>query len=165
MIDLGLNQNKIKEIKYEVKEGKTVIFKLNNFTLEDVEIVEENEKEDKKESNSEFENRKTREMINVAKSSFKFGELNTQKKKEINNSLKNVLDETFEKTKDIIKEDARVDSKIIKERIEDRTKEEYYNGDPNDEYSKIKSFGDVDVEKTEFVDFLKDKPYDNKNDE
>ena len=40
MIDLGLNQYKIKEIKYEVKEGKTVIFKLNNFNLEDVEIVE-----------------------------------------------------------------------------------------------------------------------------
>ena len=40
MIDLGLNQNKIKEIKYELKEGKTVIFKLDNFNLEDVEIVE-----------------------------------------------------------------------------------------------------------------------------
>jgi hypothetical protein len=38
MIDLGLNQYKIKEIKYEVKEGKTVIFKLNNFNLEDVTI-------------------------------------------------------------------------------------------------------------------------------
>lgn len=40
MIDLGLNQYKISEIKYEVKEGKTVIFKLRNFNLEDVEIVE-----------------------------------------------------------------------------------------------------------------------------
>ena len=40
MIDLGLNQYKIQEIKYEVKEGKTVIFKLHNFNLEDVEIVE-----------------------------------------------------------------------------------------------------------------------------
>ena len=39
MIDLGLNQNKIKEIKYEVKEGKTVIFKLQNSNLEDVEII------------------------------------------------------------------------------------------------------------------------------
>lgn len=38
MIDLGLNQYKVKEIRYEVKEGKTVIFKLNNFNLEDVEI-------------------------------------------------------------------------------------------------------------------------------
>ena len=41
MIDLGLNQNKIKEIKYEIKEGKTVIFKLDNSNLEDVEIIEE----------------------------------------------------------------------------------------------------------------------------
>lgn len=40
MIDLGLNQYKIKEIKYEVKEGKTVIFKLRNFNLEDVEVEE-----------------------------------------------------------------------------------------------------------------------------
>lgn len=44
MIDLGLNQYKVKEIKYEVKEGKFVIFKLRNFNLEDVEIVEEKEK-------------------------------------------------------------------------------------------------------------------------
>lgn len=43
MIDLGLNQYKIKEIKYEVKEGKTVIFKLNNFNLEDV-TIETNDK-------------------------------------------------------------------------------------------------------------------------
>ena len=46
MIDLGLNQYKIKEIKYEVKEGKTVIFKLRNFNLEDVEIEENIIKED-----------------------------------------------------------------------------------------------------------------------
>ena len=49
MIDLGLNQYKITEIKYELKEGKTVIFKLNNFNLEDVEIINENTIEDKKE--------------------------------------------------------------------------------------------------------------------
>lgn len=61
MIDLGLNQYKIKEIKYEVKEGKTVIFKLRNFNLEDIEIIEneinnkeatvEEEKEESKEFN------------------------------------------------------------------------------------------------------------------
>ena len=39
MIDLGLNKYKIKEIKYEVKEGKTVIFKFRNFNLEDVDVV------------------------------------------------------------------------------------------------------------------------------
>ena len=44
MIDLGLNQYKIKEIKYEVKEGKTVIFKLNNFNLEDVTIETNDDK-------------------------------------------------------------------------------------------------------------------------
>ena len=47
MIDLGLNQYKVKEIRYEVKEGKTVIFKLNNFNLEDIEIEEEKEEEPK----------------------------------------------------------------------------------------------------------------------
>ncbi len=46
MIDLGLNQYKITEIKYELKEGKTVIFKLRDFNLEDVEIVDENKKEE-----------------------------------------------------------------------------------------------------------------------
>ena len=40
MIDLGLNQYKIKEIKYEVKENKIVTFKLHNFNLEDVTIEE-----------------------------------------------------------------------------------------------------------------------------
>lgn len=45
MIDLGLNQYKIKEIKYEVKEGKTVVFKLNNFNLEDV-VIETNDSEE-----------------------------------------------------------------------------------------------------------------------
>ena len=49
MIDLGLNQYKVKEIKYEVKEGKTVIFKLNNFNLEDVEIEEEIKEEKEEE--------------------------------------------------------------------------------------------------------------------
>ena len=45
MIDLGLNQYNVKEIRYEVKEGKTVIFKLHNFNLEDVEIIEEPKQE------------------------------------------------------------------------------------------------------------------------
>lgn len=45
MIDLSLNQYKIQEIKYEVKEGKTVIFKLHNFNLYDVEIIEETKQE------------------------------------------------------------------------------------------------------------------------
>lgn len=40
MIDLGLNQYKVKEIKYELNERKSVIFKLCNCQLEDVEIVE-----------------------------------------------------------------------------------------------------------------------------
>ena len=39
MMELGLNQSKIKEIKYEVKKGKTVVFKLNDSGLEDVEII------------------------------------------------------------------------------------------------------------------------------
>ena len=57
MIDLGLNQYKIKEIKYEVKEGKTVIFKLNNFYLEDVDIIDESNCSEPKESeNSVSEN-------------------------------------------------------------------------------------------------------------
>ena len=57
MIDLGLNQYKIKEIKYEVKEGKTVIFKFNNFNLEDVEIVLDDVEvvEETKEENTKIE--------------------------------------------------------------------------------------------------------------
>lgn len=55
MIDLGLNQYKIKEIKYEIKEGKTVIFKFNNYNLEDVEVIEEkNEKEHANEKLANF---------------------------------------------------------------------------------------------------------------
>ena len=55
MIDLGLNQYKIKEIKYEVKEGKTVVFKLRNFNLEDIEIIEnEINNEEGKEESKEF---------------------------------------------------------------------------------------------------------------
>jgi len=55
MIDLGLNQYKIKEIKYEVKEGKAVVFKLRNFNLEDIEIIEnEINNEEGKEESKEF---------------------------------------------------------------------------------------------------------------
>lgn len=38
-MELGLSQSKIKEIKYEIKKGKTVVFKLNDSDLEDVEII------------------------------------------------------------------------------------------------------------------------------
>jgi len=57
MIDLGLNQYKIKEIKYEVKEGKTVIFKFRNFNLEDVDIVLDDAEvvEETKEENTKIE--------------------------------------------------------------------------------------------------------------
>jgi len=72
-------------------------------------------------------------------------------------------EEKEEVSREIIQKDAKIDTDIIKERNKDRTKDEYYKGDPNDEYSKIKSFGDVDVEKTEFVDFLKDEPVISKN--
>ena len=72
-------------------------------------------------------------------------------------------EEKEEVSREIIQKDAKIDTDIIKERSKDRTKDEYYKGDPNDEYSKIKSFGDVDVEKTEFVDFLKDEPVISKN--
>ena len=140
MVDLGLNQYKIKEIKYEVKEGKTVVFKLHNFNLEDVEIINEEAKEDTKESRSEFENRKTREMIDVAKTSLNFSALGKEKK-EVAKPIKN---EYLEKSKKMISEDAEKDSKIIKERIEDRNQDKYYKLDPNDEYSSIKSLKDID---------------------
>jgi len=151
MIDLGLNQNKIKEIKYEIKEGKSVIFKLNDFELEDVEIINEEAKEETKESRSEFEKRKTREMIDVAKTSLNFSALGKEKKEAARDSIKDVLkvakpikNEYLEKSKKMIFEDAENDSKIIKERIEDRSQDKYYKLDPNDEYSSIKSLNDVD---------------------
>ena len=40
MVDLGLNQYKIEEIKYRVKENKIVTFKLRNFNIEDVTVEE-----------------------------------------------------------------------------------------------------------------------------
>ena len=40
MVDLGLNQYKIEEIKYRVKENKIVTFKLHNFNIEDVTVEE-----------------------------------------------------------------------------------------------------------------------------
>lgn len=40
MVDLGLNQYKIEEIKYRVKENKIVTFKLHNFNLADVTVEE-----------------------------------------------------------------------------------------------------------------------------
>ena len=151
MIDLGLNQYKITEIKYELKEGKTVIFKLRDFNLEDVEIIEEEVKEETKESRSEFEKRKTREMIDVAKTSLNFSALGKEKKEAARDSMKGFLKEArpikneyLEKSKKMISEDAEKDSKIIKERIEDRNQDKYYKLDPNDEYSSIKSLNDVD---------------------
>lgn len=68
-------------------------------------------------------------------------------------------EEKAEASREIIKKMAKEDSEIIKNRNEDRTKEYYFHGDPNDEYSKIKSFSDVNTGKTEFVEFLEDKPY------
>ena len=91
MIDLGLNQYKITEIKYELKEGKTVIFKLRDFNLEDVEIIEEEVKEETKESRSEFEKRKTREMIDVAKTSLNFSALGKEKKEAARDSMIGLL--------------------------------------------------------------------------
>lgn len=38
MIDLSLDQNKIQEIRYTLKDGKSAIFKLCDSVLEDVEI-------------------------------------------------------------------------------------------------------------------------------
>ena len=39
MIDLNLDQNKIQEIRYTLKDGKSAIFKLCDSVLEDVEII------------------------------------------------------------------------------------------------------------------------------
>ena len=43
MIELPINQYNIAEIKYNLNEKKTVIFKFNNFMLKDVEIEEKEE--------------------------------------------------------------------------------------------------------------------------
>ena len=126
MIDLGLNQYKIKEIKYELKEGKTVIFKLNYCNLEDVEIVEE---EEKQETKKQFEDRKTREMIDASKNMFSSYRTKSQNRKikslqEIGNIISEnelfVDDEltTQEKSKKLIEKDAKQDAKVIKERVE-----------------------------------------------
>lgn len=126
MIDLGLNQYKIEEIKYKVNEGKTVIFKLDNSNLVDVEVIEE---EEKQETKKQFEDRKTREMIDASKNMFSSYRTKSQDKKiknlqEIGNIIsKNeffVDDEltTQEKSKKLIEKDAKQDAKVIKERVE-----------------------------------------------
>ncbi len=255
MIDLGLNQYKIKEIKYEVKEGKTVIFKFNNFNLEDVEIIEkervccdkscachttktvydgnvadkicatdkqiidEHVETDNKKIKSRFDDLaldKSKELINKIKDvpykvmekvgtlyTFDDGAaqyeteedpyvtnderetkkqkktLDASKKGEWKEDIKNhdinpdnykmvSLDEKYkdatkeEKMKasgEIIKKMAEKDSETDKKRNADRVKDIYFSDDPNDEYSKIKSFKDIDTKKIEFVEFLKDKPF------
>ena len=244
MIDLGLNQSKIREIKYEVEKGKIIVFKLSNSVLEDVKIIEEEIKEEtaqeepveeqKEEEKKEFNlneimlTTKPKQLNDYEPVSCLKGEKGMQETLEasrhkqwkedvINNPSKptetgnalikedksnlkesitgyknrnnytksnlaeseeikafnfkqkqsDLITEKYykdeiekkETTRRIIQKMANEDSEIIKERYNDRTKNEYYHNDPNDEYSKIKSLGGIDTSKTEFVEFLKDKPY------
>ena len=68
-------------------------------------------------------------------------------------------EEKMKASGEIIKKMAEKDSEIDKKRNDDRANGIYFSDDPNDVYSKIKSFGDIDTEKTKFIEFLKDKPY------
>jgi hypothetical protein len=176
MIDLGLNQYKVKEIRYEVKEGKTVIFKLNNFNLEDVEIEETQINEDKTETSEEFEKRKTREMIDASKRLFDFTKVKKQSKKDFEEGLKELLKaehpqtyssgapicerETIaQRVKKLINDVIEEDSKYLKERIKDRDKDIYHKHEPNDKLSEIKKVSDVYDSNVEFVT-ENDKKYD-----
>lgn len=64
-MELGLNQSKIKEIKYEVKKGKTVVFKLNDLDLEDIEIIctEESAEESTAKADKKYEKTRLNEII------------------------------------------------------------------------------------------------------
>jgi len=249
MIDLGLDQSKIREIKYEVEEGKIIVFKLNNSVLEDVEIIEEeikeettqeepvdeqkeeekkefnlneimlttkpkqlndyepfsclkNEKgmqetleasrhkqwkedvinnpskptetgnalikEDKsnlKESITGYKNRNNYTKSNLAEPEeikvFNF----KQKHRDLNEDIRFRDKHEKKLVKDLVNAKKLIDnyttkmSAVEKERFADRVRDKYFKLDPNDEYSKIKSLGSIDTSKTEFVEFLKDKPY------
>lgn len=176
MIDLGLNQYKVKEIRYEVKEGKTVIFKLNNFNLEDVEIEETPINEEKAETSEEFEKRKTREMIDASKRLFDFTKVKKQSKKDFEDGLKELLKaehpqtyssgtpicerETIaQRVKKLINDVIEEDSKYLKERLKDRDKDIYHKHEPNDKLSEIKKVSDVYDSDVDFVT-ENDKKYD-----
>lgn len=160
MIDLGLNQYKVKEIRYEVKEGKTVIFKLNNFNLEDVEIEETPINEEKAETSEEFEKRKTREMIDASKKLFDFTKVKKQSKKDFEDGLKELLkaehSQTYssgtpiceretiaQRAKKLINDVIEEDSKYLKERQKDRDKDIYHTSEPDDKFSKIKKVSEA----------------------
>jgi hypothetical protein len=154
MIDLGLNQYKVKEIKYEVKEGKTVIFKLNNFNLEDVEIEETPINEEKTETLEEFEKRKTREMIDTSKNLFNFAKEKRDKKQEFKEELKDFLSQNYDiskretisqRAKKLIDDVIEEDTKVLKERQKDRNKDIYHTSEPNDKFSKIKKVSEAYV--------------------
>ena len=152
MIDLGLNQYKVKEIKYEVKEGKTVIFKLNNFNLEDVEIEETPINEEKTETLEEFEKRKTREMIDTSKNLFNFTKEKRGQKQEFKEELKDFLSQDYDirkretitnRAKRLIDDVIEEDTKVLKERQKDRDKDIYHTSEPNDKFSKIKKVSEA----------------------
>lgn len=152
MIDLGLNQYKVKEIRYEVKEGKTVIFKLNNFNLEDVEIEETTINEEKTETLEEFEKRKTREMIDTSKNLFNFTKEKREKKQEFKEELKDFLSQDYDvskretisqRAKRLIDDVIEEDTKVLKERQKDRNKDIYHTSEPDDKFSKIKKVSEA----------------------
>jgi hypothetical protein len=152
MIDLGLNQYKVKEIRYEVKEGKTVIFKLNNFNLEDVEIEETPINEEKTETLEEFEKRKTREMIDTSKNLFNFTKEKIEQKQEFKEELKDFLSQNYDiskretisnRAKRLIDDVIEEDTKVLKERQKDRDKDIYHTSEPNDKFSKIKKVSEA----------------------
>jgi hypothetical protein len=152
MIDLGLNQYKVKEIRYEVKEGKTVIFKLNNFNLEDVEIDETPINEEKTETLEEFEKRKTREMIDTSKNLFNFTKEKIEQKQEFKEELKDFLSQNYDiskretisnRAKRLIDDVIEEDTKVLKERQKDRDKDIYHTSEPNDKFSKIKKVSEA----------------------
>ena len=243
MIDLGLDQSKIREIKYEVEEGKIIVFKLNNSVLEDVEIieeeineettqeelVEEQKEEEKKEFNlneimlttkpkqlNDYEpfsclknekgmqetleasrHKQWKEDVrnnpkkptktgnalfpnddNVADKDQKYSYkdfcastneiakfLKQQKYNDLNEDIRFRDKHEKKLVKDLVNAKKLIDnyttkmSAVEKERFADRVRDKYFKLDPNDEYSKIKSLGSIDTSKTEFVEFLKDKPY------
>jgi hypothetical protein len=168
MIDLGLNQYKVKEIRYEVKEGKTVIFKLHNFNLEDVEIEETPINEEKTETAEEFEKRKTREMIDTSKNLFNFTKEKREQKQEFKEELRDFLSQDYDinkretisqRAKRLIDDVIEEDSKILKERLKDRGQEIYHTSEPNDSASKIKKVSDIYDSKLEPVT-ENDKKYD-----
>lgn len=158
-MELPINKYYIEEIKYRLNDNKSVIFKMNNFILKDVEIIE-----------TVDNTKKPKELHDYEPFSCLITEagmqetLNASIKKEWKEKVRNDLNESIKPAKAIkqvskttIEDEDEIARKKLdnarklislyvkehgkaeKERFEDREKSLPIITDPDDEFSKIKT--------------------------